>query len=398
VSQTFAALADLGVAVLDCEHRTPPAQDEGYPYIAIPDIHDGRVDLATSRRISRSDLDSWTRRSKPAAGDIVVTRRGRVGDTAPIPDGVECAIGQNLVLLRSDGSQIDQRYLRWATRGPAWRSEVERLTNVGAVFSSLNVRDIPQLRIPLFPMTTQQAIAEVLGALDDKIAQNSRTVGLLVELADARFAQAVSRAEPGPQTFGDVAHVGGGGTPRTTVDEYWGGEVYWATPTDVTALSAPYLAKTARTITDEGLAACSSALYPVGSILMTSRATIGKFALAQVPTAVNQGFIVVNAKNPAHQWWLFHEMKSRVSEFVSFSNGATFLELPRGRFKDLKVRLVAEETARGFGDLVGPLHATAAALVVESNALSKTRDDLLPLLMSGKVRVKDAEKQVEAVL
>lgn len=397
MSPNSAPLGSLGVTVLDCEHRTPPAQETGHPYIAIPDIVAGRVNLATSRRISDSDLSSWTRRTRPMDGDILVTRRGRVGDTAPIPAGVSCAIGQNLVLLRSDGSSIDQGYLRWATRGPQWRAEVDRLTNVGAVFSSLNVSGIPKLRIAVRPIAEQRAISDLLYALDDKIVANESQIGRLLSLADTLFQRARDAGTANFATFAELADIGGGGTPSTSVDAYWGGQLHWATPTDVAALAAPYLAATTRTITEAGLAACSSPLYPTGSILMTSRATIGAFAVAQMPTAVNQGFIVVNAKDPGLHWWLFHDMRSRVAEFLTFANGATFLELPRGRFKSIEVRLPAQRVVDDFDLAVRPLHALAITLVEENRHLAEARDELLPLLLSGKVRVRDAAKVVEGV-
>jgi len=109
-------LCDVGVTLLDCEHRTPAAAPVGYPYVAIPNIRDGQLDLTGVRRISKEDFDLWTRKTKPKAGDIIMTRRARIGDIAVVPDGLECAIGQNLVILRSNGQQIDQSYLRWALR------------------------------------------------------------------------------------------------------------------------------------------------------------------------------------------------------------------------------------------------------------------------------------------
>lgn len=130
---------------------------------------------------------------------------------------------------------------------------------------------------------------------------------------------------------------------------------------------------------------------------MTSRATIGAFAIAEIETAVNQGFIVVNAKDPRMQWWLFHEMRSRVDEFITYANGATFLELPRGKFKKLPVRVASHEVMQQFSDKAQPIHRLAAQIAVESRILADTRDELLPLLMSEKIRIKDAEKKVEAI-
>src|SRR5215813_12096163 len=144
-------LGAAGVRVLDCEHKTPVHAPHGYPYIAIPNLVDGRLNLENVQLISEEDFEIWTRRTKPRAGDIIVTRRGRVGDSAVIPDGISCAIGQNLVILRSTGDAVQQRYLRWALRSPQWKSEVDRLHNVGAVFDSLNVSDIPRIKIPVPP-------------------------------------------------------------------------------------------------------------------------------------------------------------------------------------------------------------------------------------------------------
>src|SRR5699024_376108 len=247
-------------------------------------------------------------------------------------------------------------------------------------------------------LTAQEAIAEVLVALDDKIAANIKLAKTSDELAGAFFRQALLSATYSDETFSDLAKVGGGGTPSTKKPEYWDGRVSWATPTDVTALSGPYLEKTSRTISEAGLAACSSELYPVGSILMTSRATIGAFALAQAPTAVNQGFIVVQPHEPSLHFWLFHEMRSRVDEFISLANGATFLELSRGNFKKFKVRQATPEIMAEFNETAAALHNAARAALLENASLGTTRDALLPRLMSGKLRVNDAEKILEEAL
>lgn len=239
------------------------------------------------------------------------------------------------------------------------------------------------------------AVAEVLGSLDDKIAANTKRAKTADQLAGALFRQALLSATYSDETFADLAKVSGGGTPSTKKPEYWDGEVSWATPTDVTALTGPYLEKTSRTISEAGLAACSSELHPAGAILMTSRATIGAFALAQVPTAVNQGFIVVQPNDLSLRFWLFHEMRSRVDEFISLANGATFLELSRGNFKKFQVRKAAPETMAAFNETAAALHDSARAALLENRSLAATRDVLLPQLMSGKLRVKDAERVVE---
>jgi type I restriction enzyme S subunit len=240
----------------------------------------------------------------------------------------------------------------------------------------------------------QQRTAAVLRAMDDKIAVNQRIATMCLTLADTIYKSFVEGHPPGPETFDSVATVSGGGTPSTTEHSYWDGGIAWTTPSDVTAIRSPYLFGTSRTITELGLANCASPLYPAGSIFMTSRATIGAFAIPQIPAAVNQGFIVVVPLRREMRWWLFHEMRSRIDDMVALANGSTFLELNRRNFKAMSVRLGSIERVAEFDLHVGPLHQRAAASAAETTTLAELRDALLPKLMSGEIRVRDAEKIV----
>ena len=186
-SYPIMSLATAGVAVLDCEHKTPRATSEGKPYIAIPNVREGKLDLTNVRFISLSDYQVWTRRTKPQVDDIVLTRRARVGDTAVIPPGLDCALGQNLVILRSEGSIIGQPFLRWLVRGPEYWDQVYKYQNEGAVFSSLNVRDISKFQLSVPPLSIQRRIAEILGRLDDKIEVNRRINRTLERMAQALY-------------------------------------------------------------------------------------------------------------------------------------------------------------------------------------------------------------------
>jgi type I restriction enzyme, S subunit len=253
-------LAEAGAVVLDCEHKTPAAQEKGIPYLAIPNVQDGRIDIDDVRLISQQDYEEWTRRTVPQAGDILLTRRGRVGDTAPIPSGLKCAIGQNLVLIRSNSPRLEQGYLRWALTGSTYREQVYKHLNVGAVFDSLNVSDIPKFEIPLPPLQTQRQIADILSAFDDKIELNRQMNRTLEQMARALFkswfidfdpVHAKRRGEqPAGMDAGTAAlfpdrfeQIDGkevpegwtwqpfdtdlvlleGGTPKTTNEEFWGG-------------------------------------------------------------------------------------------------------------------------------------------------------------------------------
>lgn len=136
---------------------------------------------------SATNTSIWTRKALPQAWDAVLSRRCNPGETAFIPAGFECALGQNLVLLRSDGQRIYPPFLRWLLRSPAWWEQVRHFINVGAVFESLKCADIPNFRLPIPPLRDQERIAEILGALDDKIELNRRMNETLEGMAQAIF-------------------------------------------------------------------------------------------------------------------------------------------------------------------------------------------------------------------
>lgn len=399
-------LETAGVAVLDCEHKTPSPASEGKPYVAIPDVREGKLDLANARLISLSDFETWTRRTKPQADDVILTRRARVGDTAVIPQGLECALGQNLVILRSDGRIVDQRFLRWLVRGPEYWDQVYKYQNEGAVFSSLNVRDISKFQLSVPPLASQRRIAEILGRLDDKIEVNRRVNRTLERMAqalykhwfvdfgpfrDGEFVESeVGLAPRGWEmvTVGDVCQVVNGATPSTKVTEYWdGGDICWATPTDMTALTAPVIFNTGKKITRLGLDNCSATLLPVGSVLVTSRATIGISAINYAPIATNQGFKSLICGPRATNHFMLLMMKNRVEEMIGRANGTTFLEINSNNFKALEVVLPPQEVMAAFDRQVKPYFDQVYANQRENVSLARIRDYLLPRLLAGEVEV-----------
>lgn len=387
-----ATLESMCLNIVDCEHKTAPIDQSGeYFAVGTPAMRGNVINFSEARRISVETYETWTRRLRPRLGDLLFAREAPVGPVVMIPEQENLALGQRTVLLRPDPEQLNSRFLFYLLSSPVQQKRIESLA-AGSTVAHLNVADVRSLDFEVPPVHEQQAIAEVLGALDDKIATNTKLAKTADTLATTLYNEALKSTTYTDETFADLAKVSGGGTPSTKVPEYWNGDVPWATPTDVTALTGPYLEKTARAISEAGLGACSSELHPVGSIFMTSRATIGAFALAQTPMAVNQGFIVVKPNDPSLRFWLLHEMRSRVDEFISMANGATFLELSRGHFKKFKVRMAAPLIMQSFNDTARVLHDQARASLAQNISLAATRDELLPRLMSGQIRVKDAEE------
>ncbi|MFC4016210.1 restriction endonuclease subunit S [Nonomuraea purpurea] len=379
--------------LIDNRGKNPPFTDTGIPVISAKHVKGGKLHLREARFVSPETYRSWM----PVAlmeNDVILTSEAPLGRVALVKDSLPLVLAQRLYGLRGRRGVLDSKFLFYALQTGGLQAQLLARSS-GTTVVGIRQPELLKLQIPAPDYPEQRKISALLGALDDKIAANDQIIAGALDLADALHAQAVGDSSPGEDTFASIAAVFGGGTPRTAEPSYWDGDILWTTPSDVTALPSPYLFGTKRMITSAGLESCASRLYPAGSIFMTSRATIGAFAVPQRPAAVNQGFIVVIPKDPALRWWLFHEMRSRVDEMLSLANGSTFLELSRKNFKAMTVRLASPEAIAEFDAKAEALHRRAAHAAQETQTLTELRDTLLPKLMSGAIKVRDAEKAVD---
>lgn len=180
-------LNEAGVTLIDCDHKTPTAQTSGYPYVGIPQLKNGHIRLDGARLISEEDFVLWTKKAKPKHNDVILSRRCNPGESAYVPEGLEIALGQNLVLLRSDGSVIYPPFLRWLVQGNEWWKQVNKFLNVGAVFNSLKCKDIPNFNLTIPSLNEQKRITDILSSLDNKIELNNKVNQTLESITQAIF-------------------------------------------------------------------------------------------------------------------------------------------------------------------------------------------------------------------
>lgn len=140
-------------------------------------------------------------------------------------------------------------------------------------------------------------------------------------------------------TLGEICEIYGGGTPSREVKEYFGGGIPWLTPTEIPKDRIGQVSSSKETLTKEGLSNSSAKLLPIGSVLMTSRASIGNIAIADNQVTTNQGFISFvcphNLYNKYLAYWLF----TQKGKFENAANGATFKEISRGTIKEFSIPL-----------------------------------------------------------
>jgi type I restriction enzyme S subunit len=139
--------------------------------------------------------------------------------------------------------------------------------------------------------------------------------------------------------LGEVAEIFGGSTPRRDEAMYWGAGHYWATPSDLPMPGEGILdlRSTAETITDAGLRSCSTKLLPVGTVLYSTRATIGKLAIAQVPVATNQGFNNFLAGPLLYNRYLAYALQRFTPDIIRLAGSTTFKEVSRSSLRGFRI-------------------------------------------------------------
>ncbi|MFX0538582.1 restriction endonuclease subunit S [Ornithinimicrobium sp. Y1847] len=169
----------------------------------------------------------------------------------------------------------------------------------------------------------------------------------------------------------DVAQVVGGGTPKSGVPEYWGGDVQWLTPKDLSDRPARYTFSGARTITAEGLKGSGAKLLPAGAVLLTSRAPVGYVSVAAGPITTNQGFKSLILKNGQLPEFWYYLLLHSTDYLRANSGGSTFQELSGGALKKLRFRVPPLDEQRRIVDLIGALDDTIAAAEQSTHQLTE---------------------------
>ncbi len=391
-----ASLREAGVQLIDCDHRTPPAAEAGYPYVAIPQIKNGRIDLSNARRITREHFVEWTRKAHPQAFDVVLSRRCNPGETACVAPETEFALGQNLVLLRAEGSRVYPPFLRWLVRGREWWEQVRKFINVGAVFDSLRCADVPNFELTIPTLKEQRAIAHVLGALYDKIELNRRMNETLQALSQALFrSRFVDPIENGltngwrEATISDLVELRVDrieSTPAKDAKRYIALEDMPSTSIDLSGYQP-------------GSSVNSSIIaFRKGDILFGSmRPYFHKVGLAFFDGITRTTTFVMRPKDEAiRHFALFHLFSNEVVDFATTASvGTTIPYVKWDALQDYVIAVPPKSELSAFETSVAPLVQRIAANGEESRMLASLRDALLPKLLSGAIRLKSAKVVTE---
>lgn len=418
--------------IFDGPHATPSFVDQGPVFLGIDALSDGRLDLSDTRHVTDEIYHQWTRRVVPATGDLVFSYETRIGQAALIPEDLQCCLGRRLALARSKSDRLNNRYLLYYYLGPSFQEHLRAHTKPGSTVDRIHLKEFPTFPITLPPRPEQDAIANLLGSLDDKIELNRRMAATLEDIARTLFkswfvdfdpvrAKMEGRATGLPDAtaslfparFGeDGLPVGwamkkvidgclsifSGGTPSTTEPQYWNGSLPWFSSGET---RNRFVTETEKCITQRAVESSSTRFARKGCTVIASAGqgnTRGQTSFLMIDTYINQSVVVAEA-NPSNSsdLYLFFDLERRYEEFRGVSDGQS----SRG---SLTTKLVSSlpalrpniDVIKIFDREVQPLVGRVEGLLLQAKSLKTLRDTLLPKLISGELRIKDAQAAVEA--
>ncbi|MGB5685527.1 MAG: restriction endonuclease subunit S, partial [Candidatus Electrothrix sp.] len=382
-------------------------------------------------------------------GDIVFGRKGAVERSARVtPDQHGWFLGSDGIRLRLP-STCDSRFVSYHFLLEAHKQWMIQHA-AGTTMASLNEKIVRRIPLTLPSLPEQKVIAHILGTLDDKIQLNRQMNTTLEAMAQALFKswfidfdpvidKALAAGNPIPEplrkraearqalgdkrkplpadlvrhfpdrfvfneelgwvpegwelsTIGEEVKTVGGGTPSTKNATFWDGGVHpFCTPKDMSALDSIVMMDTIRYLTDAGVNKISSGQLPKDVVLMSSRAPIGYLAISDVPVSVNQGVIAMLPNSKYGPIYLLLWTHFNMGAIKDRANGSTFLEISKKNFRPIPFLVPTDEVTDFFNRQAKGIYNKILLLSEQIRELSHLRDILLPQLLSGQLRISNAE-------
>ena len=358
--------------------------DSGVPVLNGSNLEGFSLSEKTFRYVTRKKADSLNK-ANAHRGDIVITHRGTLGQIVFIPQDSKYdryVISQSQFRVRCNDKVLPE-YLVYYFHTPIGQHKLlSNASQVGVPALARPSSTFQQIEVVLPELSIQKCVVEIISTIQKKIVNNQELNDNLQQQAAALFSSLYDRSNTEVR-FTDLIQILGGGTPKTGENTYWNGNIAFFTPKDV---GIPYTLITEKTISKEGLSHCNSRLYPVNTVFVTARGTVGKVGMSGVPMAMNQSCYALVGKE-THQLLVYFYTLKAVDRLKHKASGAVFDAITTRDFESQQIKKLSDDDATAFLRVAEPMFQEVLNNNIENLRLSTLRDSLLPKLMSGEIDV-----------
>ncbi|MBP0017146.1 MAG: restriction endonuclease subunit S [Cyanobacteria bacterium SBLK] len=352
----------------------------------------------------------------PKEGDILISS---VGVRTGIPYLVKKKDDEfyfkdgNLIWIKCLSELLNSSFFLYWLKSNLGQESLESVM-IGSAQPALTIVGVSELYLKIPDIQEQKEIAAILSCLDAKIENLRKQNETLERIAQTLFKHWFidfefpnEKDEPYRSSGGAMQssalgeipvgwHVGkvgeevetlGGGTPLTKEISYWeNGDIAWYSPTDLTKAKTLFSIDSEKKITELGLKNSSAKLFPKYSLLMTSRATIGEIAINTRKASTNQGCITIVPSRKFSIYYLHGWLLTKIRKIKVLASGSTFPEISKSIFINLEFIVPNPDILVRHKQAIEPIYKKVENNIFQIQTLTKTRDTLLPKLMSGNFR------------
>jgi type I restriction enzyme S subunit len=360
-------------------------------FITPSDQSDDAREATPSRRLSAKGAERLAKRIVPARSTNLTCIGSTIGKVSLAMSDAVTNQQINSIVARKGLAEADFVYYLIKN----WSGDL-KLHASGSATPIINKTVLSNFQFALPQLWDQRAIAEVLGALDDKIAANNGLAGLAFQLASSIFEHARG-ASATVAPLCEIATTILGGTPARNNPDYWeDGDIPWINSGKA---NEDRILQPSEYISAAGLSNSAAKMMPTGAtVIAITGATLGQLSRLEISAAGNQSLVGAWGGTRSISDWLHFAIRDEIPQLLKRSTGAAQQHVNKNDVDGLVLPIISGVAMSDFSQRVSPLLDAAAQADRESLVLAKTRDTLLPQLMSGKLRVKDAEKSLEEVL
>ena len=428
--EATAPLEEWMESIIDYRGKTPTKTDSGVPLVTAKIIKSGRIDTP-SEFIAEEDYEEWMRRGIPKGGDVVITTEAPLGEVAQLPN-LKIALAQRVITLRGKQGVVDNTYLKYLLLSSEFQHDLESRATGTTVFG-IKQSVLRKIELSFPDFGEQKGIAHILGTLDDKIELNRKTNETLEGIAKALFkswfvdfdpvrAKAEGRptglpdeiSELFPDSFeeSELGEIPSGWSCSSVYDlaDYVNGASHSSKTLNDNRLGYPVIKinELKNGFTDQtkywDADYKEKHLVTNGDILFSwsgnPDTSIGTFVWSRQDGLLNQHIFKVVPRESEWRSFVLSMLRSNQKTFADIARDKQTTGLGHVTVKDLKEMMcpIASVTVMTkFSSLADALFERCQNLVLQIDALEVLRDALLPRLISGELRVPDAEKMLEEV-
>lgn len=374
--------------------------DEGIPVVKIKNVKNSEVvfdaDTSFVTNIIAEKAGNWIL----SKGDVLITMTGSnvsnpssmVGDVARVDSNNLMVMNQRVgkfVILEKKALLSDYLYYILSTSNMHYY--LASLASGSANQANISKRTILNLKIHLPDIVIQRKIVNILNSIHGKIKLNQQINENLLRLMNVQWKNMFGSLNAENGHFTDLATVAAGGTPSKKQADYFGGDISWITPKDMSLTNDVFIERGLLNITEAGLSGSSAKLLPKGTLLFSSRAPIGYLGIAANPVTTNQGFKSLVPKRNENTEYLYFLLKNLTPYIEGIAGGSTFKEISGAGMKSVEFPLPTDNQIDAFHNIVTPMFDMVRNNEQQNKKLTDLRDLLLPRLLAGDIDLSNIE-------